>query len=374
MPSRSPNRNPDLMMKKTLAIMAAAAALHAAHADLTVMTDSNGVVTSPANFAEANAPSWREALFPDARPITATNAFGILRPQFPDGVESIQLTNVTFYVSHGAKHFGVNMDEQVMYGPGFALWFAERYMTAGIGSPGVILGWTDTNLAVGMPLDFGGSTSHVATHTRTNLGIPWSGLTNTNAAGMWNALGSMPSGGAAVGAILRAVPGGGSAFVESKTIAHRLTNDSTKTGWTTNGINQSGNIGSSPFPAWTVEPGTYRITWSVWFASDSTNSGLVHGVVVATNFGLPQQNAGSGLGRDGNVAAVTSSTNSDQTIFAWPAAANGGSQSNRVLSGSMAFIATTNTTLVYSWCPQNNVTNVLALKAGSTISVEKISP
>lgn len=194
--------------------------------------------------------------------------------------------------------------------------------------------------------------------------------------GLNSALGTPASGAAPTNAILQADGNGGSAFVSARTVRRQTTNVLVKSNWATNLIQQSGNLSSSPFPSWTIEAGaTYRVEYAIWFASDSTNSGIAHGIVF-TNFLTPMpQNIGIGVGMSGSAAGITSATNApDRFWFEFPSAQGGSSQSNRVVSGSGIFYSGTNTTMTYSWCPANNVTNGLTIQPGSTVILEKISP
>jgi hypothetical protein len=185
--------------------------------------------------------------------------------------------------------------------------------------------------------------------------------------------GSVPSGGAPEGAVLTVV-GGQYAGVASRTVTQALTNDQTKTSWTTNSINQAGNTESSPLSSWTIDAGaTYEVKYRVRFESDITNA-IAHGIVLPAYTNYAPQTAGIGTTAGNSISVITSTTNATQMWFPFPWTPTGGSQTNRSVSGSFIFRSEADTTMVYSWCPGSNITNPILLKAGAVISVTKIAP
>lgn len=191
----------------------------------------------------------------------------------------------------------------------------------------------------------------------------------------FNEGGFIPTGAAAAGDPIVANGTGGHVVQAARTVRRQTTNDFSKTNWATAGINSSTNLATSPFPTWSIEGGvTYHLRYVCWWASDSTNAGLNFGVVFSNHLTPIPQNVGFGRTFGGSEVGFNSTTNSTDMWFMFPTVINGGSQSNRVVSGYMTFYAQSNTTMTFSWAPANNVTNVQTLKAGSTITLEKIAP
>lgn len=211
-----------------------------------------------------------------------------------------------------------------------------------------------------------------AAQTRTNLGL---GYLGTNAAttvsNLFSGGNSLPSGAAAAGSTLQADGSGGSAFVASKTVQQVTSSNFSKVNWTTNAIQQNGNINSSPFPAWTLVAGKfYEVNYAVRFESTATNGPPTHGFVIATNAGFANVvQAGQGINSIGSVNVISSSTNTDQAWFLFPSAT---ATNARTLTGRFIFYAIESTTAVYSWCPSANVTNAWTLSAPSMVRVTEL--
>jgi hypothetical protein len=187
--------------------------------------------------------------------------------------------------------------------------------------------------------------------------------------------GGLVTGSAAAGDPVVANGAGGTATVANRTATRVLTNDVSKTNWTTATISASTNVATSPFPSWSIEGGaTYHLRYSCWWSSDSTNAGVAFGVVFTNHLTPVPQNVGFGRTFSGSEVGFNSSTNASEMWFNFSVGINGGTQSNRVVSGYMTFYAQSNSTMTFAWAPANNVTNVQTLKAGSTITLEKISP
>ena len=183
------------------------------------------------------------------------------------------------------------------------------------------------------------------------------------------------------GALLTADGAGSSAFVATRTVTHVLTNDVSKTSWSTNSIQQLGNVNSTPLPSWSIAAGaTYRLEYLVHYEMGATNAGLVHGVVFDAPLGVSlQQQVGYGLAASTvNVAPSLSGmfvqTTATQAFINFVVGIAASSQTNRVLTGQAIFRSETNANMVFSYAPANNTTNTVVIKAGTTISLTQIAP
>lgn len=218
-----------------------------------------------------------------------------------------------------------------------------------------------------------------AATTRTNLGLGWLALTNTNASNFRTAIGlgslatnnTVPSGAAASNSILTADGAGSSSFVASKTVTVVKSSDQSRTN--TSDMTITNN--NDPELTQTVTAGDIYYIGVRLEITTGTNSGFNAGIFTGTNnvFSSTSQTVGTAMRHNLNVTGFYVSTGNPVAQITFGGNGITGAATRSAWTGNGIFRCATNGTLTVRWSQFVASNSATTLHAGSSFTLTKLN-
>lgn len=314
----------------------------------------------------SNLPSWA----------TTTNA-DVARTNLGIGWSALTNTNS---INFQKSLFGTNV---------------EIYDSTGI--VGISLSESQTKLVSAISFPYLGGSGQ-ASVSRTNLGLGWIALTNTNATNFRLAIGlslaaltntnvtnfrtdiglgslatnnTVPSGAAASNSILTADGAGGSSFVASKTVTVVKSSDQSRTN--TSDMTITNN--NDPELTQTVTAGDIYYIGVRLEITTGTNSGFNAGIFTGTNnvFSSTSQTVGTAMRHNLNVTGFYVSTGNPVAQITFGGNGIAGAATRSAWTGNGIFRCATNGTLTVRWSQFVASNSATTLHAGSSFTLTKLN-